>query len=766
MKKYFLLILLCFSLAQGWSQNAAVLKGRVFDARTAGPLAGAHVQIRELNLTATTDSLGNYEIKSVPYGKYSLRISYVGFLSDSVWLKIADPAVRFTKTLYRASINISEVVISSTRSDQMAGQIPAKVEIISRDNIESTPYISTDELLSLSPGINASRNYGIFNKTGDVTLRGLNRNVHTLILMDGVPLSILDGSASNWNRIDADQIERIEILKGPNSSLYGGNAMAGVINMITRRPTEKFSGSAKALYGTYNTFGGALSLNGRTGTKDRRYLYASADGFFRYSKGYNMVPVDQRVSTDVKMGVKEYNAGARLGYVFSKRSFIEAEYRYSYDMRGSGKQIYETLGNYNQYMTHYVRGRYSRKTEKSQLEINGFFKRENYLKQNESLKTSGLYYFYHTYAVNQDYGLWCSWTGKLPGHQELMVGADLKRGSTDNLDRYHTSMDSVMYDGSMGFYGIFIQDMMRFFKDRMIITAGLRGDAVSLEGAGFHIASPGLATAFMAPFQGDFKDTLWLALSPRIGLQWNFKKNHRIYLSWSRGFRAGTLSDMCRTGDVNKGFKLANPSLSPESMDNFEIGSYLSFFDRVIIEPAVFFSMGHNFQYFIGTGDSMLTTGSTEKPVIRRENIGEVYIYGAEIKLTWQIRPNMEFLANYSYNHSRIMKYDLGTYVGKDLTGLALIEVPDHMAYGRFVWKNRYVNAVIGAKYFAKEWVDDENTVCTDPYFLLDLKLYRTFFKQLTTSITLQNLLNNRFVDSKGMLSPGLFCLAECKVVF
>ena len=187
----------------------------------------------------------------------------------------------------------------------------------------------------------------------------------------------------------------------------------------------------------------------------------------------------------------------------------------------------------------------------------------------------------------------------------------------------------------------------------------------------------------MAPYQGQFPDTTWLALSPRLGLQWNFSTEKRIYVSWSEGFRPGTLSDMCRTGDVNKGFKLANPSLLPETIDNFELGAILGFGPKISLEPTVFYSIGHRFQNFVGTGDSMYTTGTKLKPVIRRENIGEVHIYGGELRFSWLINTYFDFIFTYSYDHSVIKKYELGTYVAKDLTGLSLIEVPQHILFGR-----------------------------------------------------------------------------------
>ncbi len=763
MKKllFVLLMLMIFSSA---GAQQTVITGRVFSSVTAAPLAGAHVGLQGTALSAATDQEGWFTLTTAAKGRFTLKFSYMGYATDSLKVLLDGSPVKFTKTLFPATVRISTVEVTANRGEQPVQTSPVRVDVMTASEIESMPVISADELLMAIPGINAARTYGMYNKTGDVTMRGLNRNVHALLLMDGVPLSLLDGSASNWNRIDASNIERIEVLKGPNSSMYGGNAMAGVINIITKRPMEKLSGSAGFSYGSFNTFGGRVSLGTRSGKGDKRYAYGLLNASTRQSDGYIMTPEELRDSTDVEMNVREYNVGLKGGYVFQPDHVIEGEYNFSYDRRGNGSQIFEPSGNYNEYHTHYARLRYSRKTAKTELSVNGFFKQEKYSKLNESMKSNGLYYFLQTDAITRDYGLWCSWSARLGQHQELTVGADAKYGNTSNLDYYHTSYDTIRYNGRMGFYGLFVQDMLSLCRDRLVISAGLRGDLINFEGADFHIYSPGLTTAFMADYQGDFRDTLWFALSPRVGVAWNFSASKSVYLSWSRGFRSGTLSDMCKTGDVNKGFKLANPGLSPESLDNFEVGSRLRFGGKFTLEPGVYLSLGHDFQYFVGTGDSLYTTGSKLKPMIRRENIGEVMIYGAELKSLYQPNAHWEFLLNYSYSHSSVTLYQLGTYIGKDLTGMSLIEVPDHILFGRVQWRNRFVTTVLGARYYSAEWVDDENTLRMDPYYVLDLKLYRTFLQRATVSLTIQNLLNNRFTDSKGMLNPGIFCLFDCSV--
>ena len=114
---------------------------------------------------------------------------------------------------------MNSVIVTATRTEKQITDIPASIGIISSEQIQYLPSITADEILSIIPGINITRHFGIFYKTGDVTMRGLNRNVHTLLLIDGIPESIFDAVATNWNRIKPENIKKIEIIKGQNSSL-------------------------------------------------------------------------------------------------------------------------------------------------------------------------------------------------------------------------------------------------------------------------------------------------------------------------------------------------------------------------------------------------------------------------------------------------------------------------------------------------------------------------------------------------------------------
>jgi len=750
------LVLLCF--VPVLAQNK--ISGIVVDEQTGNFLPNASIVITEFNLPQSSDEEGGFAIKNLQPGKYHLVVSYIGYKNDTTEINLGKKSEKYLLIkLAKTVVDISEVTVVVTRTDN-GYRVPASNEVLTKVQLQELPLVSVDDAFVLIPGLNASRNYGIYNKTGDVTLRGLNRNIHNLILLDGVPYSLFDGSANLWNKLYADKIENIEVLKGANSALYGSNAMSGVICINTHKPQKPFEARAKIFFGTYNTQGGALSAGGFKGKNDKGF-YWGVDGFYRKSGGYIMAPDSIRDSNDVRTYLMEYNATAKAGYKFNQGHNIEVEYEYSYDRRGNGNKFYEEQGSYNQYRTHFTRIAYNRDTEKSEIHLNAFFKKEFYFKQNESVKNTGLYSFYNTYTTTQDEGLWFSFSTRKLKYNLLTVGADFKSGSSFSKDIYHTSVDTIENNGKMDFYGVFIQDQLSLLKDKLIVLASVRADLVRFYGGEFHIYSPTLATEFLYAYQGDFGSKTWFAISPKAGIKYIFNENYNIYTLYSWGFRPPNVSDLSRTGDVNKGFKLANPDLKPERIQSVELGAGIRPLNWLLIQPIAFYSVGSDFQYFVATGDSVYTSGSKKKAVIKRQNVGRVDIAGFELKTKFSFTRNISLTACYSYNYSIIGDYKTDASSTTDLTGKYLIEVPKNLVSGVFLWNNKIVNTTLTAKFIDKEWVDDENTVQLDSYFDLDVKLQRLFLNKINAAVICQNLLNKRFVDSKGYLSPGRYLLVE-----
>ncbi|MEI6852764.1 MAG: TonB-dependent receptor, partial [Bacteroidota bacterium] len=622
-KRILIPLLFVFFLMPVMAQNK--ISGMVTDAQTGSLMKGASVVISENHQATSSNEEGVFSFKNLPEGKYHLCLSYIGYQTDTVLIAIGKKTDRYLEFRMRpAVLDISSVTISASRS-MKGDKVPASIDVVSKQTIQQLPVVTLDDAFLLVPGLSSSRSYGIFNKTGDIGIRGLNRNIQTLILLDGIPYSLFDGSANIWNKVNVDEVENVDVLKGPNSSLYGANAMAGVININTQKPQKPIEIKARLFIGTFNTEGGAVSFKGFQG-KNNKGLYWGASGFYRKSAGYIMPPDSIRVSTDVKTYLAEYNTAFKVGYMFAKDNYLEAAYQYSYDNRGNGSRFYEEEGSFNRYHTHFVRVGYNRTTAKSEIHINGFFKKDIYLKQNESVKSSGNYTFYNTHTNTMDGGLWFTYSARLGKHNYLTAGGDLKSGTTASDDDYHTSTDTIVNNAKMNFAGVFVQDELTLCKEKLVILGSLRYDWVRFYDGVFHIYSPTLATSFLTAYQADFTDKDWFAFSPKLGIKYLISSNYNVYALYSSGFRPANVSDISRTGDVNKGFKLANPDLKPERIQSFEIGAGLHPTKWLLLQPGIFYSIGTDFQYFVATGDSVYTSGTSKKPVIKRQNVGRVDI--------------------------------------------------------------------------------------------------------------------------------------------
>jgi len=217
---------------------------------------------------------------------------------------------------------------------------------------------------------------------------------------------------------------------------------------------------------------------------------------------------------------------------------------------------------------------------------------------------------------------------------------------------------------------------------------------------------------------------------------------------------------------VNKGFKLANPLLKPEYIQNIELGTNLNFMKNLNIEAVIFYSVGKDFQYFVGTGDSLYTTKTKMQPVLKRENIGKVEMYGLELGVNYIVKKNMSLFGNYTYNHSIIKDFNVEGYVQKSLTGKYLIDVPMHQVFAGIILKNKYANFSFTYKNKSSTWADDENTLKVKGFSLFDCKISHRFADKIDFSVTVENIFNTIYLNSKYELPPGRFIIAEIKVMF
>jgi len=179
-------------------------------------------------------------------------------------------------------VTLEGVVVTATRDVQEIRKVPANVTVITKVDIERSNAKTTVDVLRDEVGV-IVRDFAGNGKTASVDIRGFGETgpLNTLVLVDGRRINEIDLSGVDWTQIPLEQIERIEILRGPGSVLYGDNAVGGVINIITRKPEKPLSFRAEISRGSYLSHKESGSVSGKWGP-----LSAIVYGDYSSSEGY------------------------------------------------------------------------------------------------------------------------------------------------------------------------------------------------------------------------------------------------------------------------------------------------------------------------------------------------------------------------------------------------------------------------------------------------------------------------------------------------
>ena len=716
------------------------LKGRIHD--NGKGLAGANIRVDGSKLGTISNENGHFSLQLPVKKEYLLKVSYIGYQEEEIRIDLSkEVPPNLSIKLHPVVYPGGEVVVTATRSRENIYEVPGSIRVISKKEIQRIPAQKVDEIIQYASGVNAFRSGGIYTMRPVVTLRGLSGDEQgrTLVLLDGVPINKGDTGGVNWNRLDKNNIERIEIYRGPGSGLYGNHAMGGVINIITRKPGDEMSGNAGMSFGTYNTQKGNLYLGSRLSKK----VWASASGFFTNSDGYNPVPDSLRHDPDYSIPrfLNEKGISLKSGLDQSKAFKLEMQYDYFEDRRGEGEKIIAPYGEYRQFNTHFARASAEGETNLFNYQANAFYQKEHYFRIDERMRGDN----YSRFDVNSgriDQGAMLQLSKQICPRQNLSIGFDTRLGSVDGGDYYLTSPDSVVNSGKMNLTAVYLQDAVKLVNGRLKIIAGIRYDRARFYDGSYQ--STDNAWAGILP---KLTTHTWEAWSPRFSVNWKAGKQSKVYASWARGFRASILDDLTRSGWMWVGPKIANPNLEPEKLNNYEIGTDLQMHENISLSAAVFYASGHDFLYYVRTGDSLF--GS--RPVYQRQNVTRVNIMGAELEMQFTMNENISFFGSYSFNHSEIMSFS----ANPELEGKTLKYSPAHQAKAGFFWTNKILDISLSALYKDRQFTDDRNTASIDPYFTADVKLSKHLAENFNAWLRIINIFNDQHMDNELYLSPG-----------
>ena len=244
MKKTFsIFVVLCSllfsSAAMANTPTDAHIAGHVLDAHTKEHLSFVNVQIKGTSMGCLTDESGHYYLKNLPEGKHTIIFSMMGYetLEKSVVLH-RDTLVEINVAISEKSFLMDNVVVTANKYATKQKEVATIVNVISPLIIESTTSNSMADVLNFQTGLRVEEtcsNCGV----PQIRINGL-EGQYTQILMDSRPIFSSLASVYGLEQLPAGMVDRIEVIRGGGSALYGANAIAGVVNIITKEPTRNF----------------------------------------------------------------------------------------------------------------------------------------------------------------------------------------------------------------------------------------------------------------------------------------------------------------------------------------------------------------------------------------------------------------------------------------------------------------------------------------------------------------------------------------------
>ncbi|MCH8837875.1 MAG: TonB-dependent receptor [Candidatus Marinimicrobia bacterium] len=603
---------MCSGLFAADDQPASI-SGRVVDLVTGQPLRAVNVMVLGTGLGDATDGQGNFTIEGLRKANITLFVSAIGHEDQrrSVSLPLDAPLIiRLRETFFQ----MDEVVVTGTRTEKILIDVPVPTEIISRQDILDSGARDIGELLAQRSGVTVGS--GVEGGT-TVNLLGIDAR-YVLILVDGQPVSGKFNNRINLDQLSTANVDKVEIIKGPSSAVYGSEAMGGVINIITDRRLSRsplsvrtrFTGSAseaKSLADTDNP------LNLYEGTRDARLNLDVSRG-------------DLRVQFD--LDALWANVGKAMQYR-DIDEFDKLSLRGQITWQGIPKHSFDL--RLNRFVTN----------ERSLLEISSLVTATTDIQRTVltaihgwsvvdgwKINTIGRWESYE-----RDYQIVQSNASNITSEGERELELNLIR--TGNLVTFNTGVELTSAE---------------YHNDR--VSGGSR----SLTAAGYHLQADWQANDKLTLVAGgrvDNNNEINPIFSPRLAAMYRLDERWKLRASGGRGFRMPTFMDRYISWYHSAvGYTvIGNPDLEPETSQGYNLGVEYYHPGEYLVTLTFyqnrFNQMIEDYLVDIGTriGDYEVTSPGT----FSYRNIEQARLRGVELQGRWHV--STDWLMSWGYNY-------------------------------------------------------------------------------------------------------------------
>ncbi|GAB4336372.1 MAG: TonB-dependent receptor [Flammeovirgaceae bacterium] len=492
----------------------------------------ANISITNSSLGTTSDSLGKFWLKNVPLGEIELKISAIGFRTQIKKIIIKNSeTLQLLIDLEEDVAMMNEVVVTGTMREITKLSSPVPIEVFSVGFLEKTSSPTLFEGLQIVNGVRPQVNCAVCN-TGDIHINGM-EGAYTMVLIDGMP--IMSGLATVYglNGIPNSMVERIEIVKGPASALYGSEAVGGLINVITKQPQKVPTITLDLMGTTWKEgnldFGSKWRIKKLTSMLGVNYFHLDNPADKNHD-GFTDVTQQQRVSVFNKWSFERKNhrvATFAARYVYEDRWGGQTQWNKTY--RGSdiwyGESIYTNRWE--------LTGQYQLPIHHEKVLLTGSW---NSHQQNSYYGTTP--YFAEQYISFAQ----LSWEKSIGKHQFLLGSALRYTYYDDNTPATRKGEDdfSENQPNKVKLPGIFFQGEFEL-NPKTNLLLGARYDYHSVHGNIF---------------------------TPRLNLKWSVNQYNTMRLSSGTGFRVINLFTEDHAATTGAREVVLKESLNPEKSYN------------------------------------------------------------------------------------------------------------------------------------------------------------------------------------------------------
>lgn len=738
------------------------LSGKVVDSE-GEPVQHASVRLLNANNDGVTVEDGAFFLNDVSNGYQTLRVSALGYATANSRLLVKrDTAIAVV--LSPVSTRLDEAVVTAQKLESDPQNIPASLAVVDAKQVESQYLWNIMDITSLVPNLNIANpgdNRNVAAIRG-ITTTSYNQAVATYV--DGVNQFGLDTYIPYLQ-----DVERIEVLRGPQGALYGRNAMAGVINIITKQPTNQTDGVVELNAGNHGQQRYLLSVRTPL-VKDKLFLGASGmynglDGFYtnefdgsHYDKQHTVlgnyylkylmnsqwamtlnfkhVSNRNRGAFALIMGLDDaqespfrLNQNAKTTMVDESRNVSLSINHFGNTVHFSSQTAYQS--NYRYYQNP-IDGDFSPLDAVSI--VNDYGKDWNHVKVfTEELKvssapstdavlqwTAGAFLFRQDAPTKQ---------GTYFGADAGMMGEGTPTHATSILTNSAINQGAAAF-GQLGFRfgeGWELQAGLRYDYEHAKLNA--RGE-FQPDGGDMMITQPD--TAASADFQ---------AITPSFSARYAFNDEHQIYGSYSRGFRAGGISQL--SSDPSEA---SLRPFDPEYSSNLEVGTKHLFLNkRVRFNAAAFYA---------AVVDAQVPALLLPDAITVTQNTGRLESLGLEVEAAARVVPNLSVWANGAFTHARYLDLNTAGDEGNvQLKGNRPVFTPEWMGFLGAEYTLPLGSAAqhqlqfgVYGKFIGKQYFVVENTLGQDAYSLLNANIGYTF-KGYELILWGQNLGDKHYVD-------------------